>query len=240
MQGDLLVFGRLAAAAVEGADQRGAEEREPVFDAHVLDEQAVAGFFRAGADPAGEFLPELAVRPLNPVSLRHEIRHSLALGLAIDNAEPGAFQIGGVDQGVEQRVRQRVRHKRLAIGPALGDGVEHEDVFGSGVASKPEMEPGQEIGLLRVRADLGAIFMAEILGSDAEIEEGGATTDGQLALLRIDGGQGAAPIGEQLDVHGVNAEHPGLRIVARGRENGVSDEELELVGGETVGGEGVG
>jgi hypothetical protein len=116
----------------------------------------------------------------------------------------------------------------------------HEDVLGARFAGHSQMEPGEEIWLFGVREELDAVFMPKVFGGDAEIDESGATTDGEFPLLRVNHGKRTASIGEQFDIHGIDAEEPRLRVVAGGSEDGVSKEELELIRGKTIGGKSVG
>jgi hypothetical protein len=159
----------------------------------------------------------------------------VAKGFVREDLEPGAFDGGGSFEFVEDGVGDLAGFETLAVG------VTGVDVFGEGsvggdiVIGRGEMDGGEEIVVVGIGEQLDAGGEAFGGGGDAEVEKGAAAADGKFAIERIVDGEGAGTIGVEEDRAVIDAETPGLGVVAGGgAESGFEDGDdgvIQLDGG---------
>ena len=76
-----------------------------------------------------------------------------------------------------------------------------------------------------------------MLHGDMKMKEGGAAAYGQCPVFLVHHRQRPGPVGIQLNLVIPDLEEPGLGVVARGRQDGLSQEESQLLGRAALRGE---
>ena len=111
----------------------------------------------------------------------------------------------------------------------VGDRLEHLAVDGAGGRHGQQADARDDVGHRRQR--LRHQRAGEPEGAqrgEQRLGRGGARYD-HLAVVRIDHAQGAARVGNDVDVRVAEDEAPGLRVVPGRRQHRVADEEGELL-----------
>jgi len=190
---------------------------------------------RPFAHPRGELLLERGIGGLQAIRLLDQRHERGALRLRLDQMQPRPLFGGEHPQLGEHRRGNRPRRERAAMGAAVRDRRELRALLGGRFGGRAEAEAGEEVGIGGVRPEHHLAGVPEAAQGEAEMEEGGAAGEQELAVVGVAHRQRAAPVGPQLDPLAGEPKTPRLDVVHRGGEHRVAGEEAEPLGGGAAG-----
>ncbi len=215
---------RLGASGILEPDEERVDERRGVAHAERVPGDPVAPPAPVRARPAGDLAAEARGRPRGAVPLRDEVGDDAPL-VVLDGPERHAFAPRLAEQRRHEPLRGLATVERQPVRLAARD--RPEQLLGFRRGGAPLLQPhAREQPVAPVaREDLGGGRMAEVGRGEPQVHERGAAAHDELAPVGVRRRQRARRVAVDAQLVPLDLEDPGLRVVARRREDRPLQEE---------------